>query len=277
MVHSELRLNLTVVIPTRNRAEPVRRLVKELNDLNREIIVVDDYSERPLDVDGARIIRNTQRLGSDESRNAGCKQAEHDWLLLLDDDLVPSPRLARFIDQLLPRLKTKDVVGFRIVGSNTIGSSIVNYWNTGISRMLNMLFGVDIFASSGPSRFIPSAMIFQSKFFASLGGFDSRRYGGNGFREESDLQWRARKIGGRITYVEDPFFLHLNIPGGHNKRKSENDVYYMRNQTIFAVKTAPLASLVMIASFGTYLLAKGMHVSTLIKGVAQGLATVLQG
>jgi len=105
-------------------------LVKELNDLNCEIIVVDDYSERPLDVDGARIIRNTQRLGSGESRNAGCKQAEHDWLLLLDDDLVPSPRLARFIDQLLPRLKTKDVVGFRIVGSNTIGSSTVNYRNT---------------------------------------------------------------------------------------------------------------------------------------------------
>ncbi len=117
--------------------------------------------------------------------------------------------------------------------------------------MLNILFGVDISSHSGPSRFVPVAMIFPSRFFASLGGFDSRTYRGNGFREESDLQWRARKMGGRITYVEDPFFLHLNIPGGHNKRK--------------------------IASFGTYLLAKGMHVSTLIKGVAQGLATVLQG
>src|SRR5438034_4602585 len=123
MVLSELRLNLTVVIPTRNRAEAVRRLVKQLKDLNWEIIVVDDCSEQPVDVNGARIIRNTQRLGSGESRNAGGKQAEHDSLLFLDDDLVPSLGLTRFIDQLLPRLRTKDVVGFRIVGSNAIGSS----------------------------------------------------------------------------------------------------------------------------------------------------------
>src|SRR5205809_1734733 len=190
---------------------------------------------------------------------------------------MPSAVLAHFIDALLPRLEPRDVVGFRIVGSNNMGTNTVRYRYTGISRILNILFGVDISPHSGSSRFLPSVMIFHTKFFVLLGGFDSRRYGGNGFREESDLQWRARKIGGRITYVEDPFFLHLNIPGGHNKRKSENDVYYMRNQTIFALKTAPLASLVMIASFGTYLLAKGMHVSTLIKGVAQGLATVLQG
>jgi len=268
-------LNLTVVIPTRNRAEPVRRLVKELNDLNCEIIVVDDYSEPPIDVDGARIIRNTQRLGSGESRNAGCKQAEHDWLLLLDDDLVPSPGLARFIDQLLPRLGNKEIVGFRIVGSNIMGSKTVNYRNTGISRILNMLFGVDISPHSGPSRFIPSAMIFQSEFFASLGGFDSQRYAGNGFREESDLQWRARKMGGTLMYVENPFFLHLNVSGGHNKRKSENSIYYMRNQTIFALRCGGFSSCVKIATFGAYVIARGLQLPTLIRGIAQGVATVL--
>ena len=269
-------MNLTIVIPTRDRPEQVHRLVRELDGFNHEIIVVAD-PQRPVVVNGARVISTPPRLGSGESRNIGGRQASHDWLLFIDDDHFPSPGLCRFIDQLLPRLKPKDIIGFRVVGSNDMGSSTIRYRYTGAFRMLNILFGVDISSHGGPSRFVPVAMIFPSRFFASLGGFDSRTYRGNGFREESDLQWRARKMGGRITYVEDPFFLHLNIPGGHNKRKSENDVYYMRNQTIFALKTAPLASLVMIASFGAYLLAKGIQISTLVKGVAQGLATVLQG
>src|SRR6266568_2902527 len=238
--------------------------------MNCEIIVIDDCSERPVILDGAIVIRNLRKLGSGESRNIGCRHAKSDWLLLVDDDLIPSSGLTHWIQAHLPILDPRDIVGFRIAGFNNMGSSTVTYRYTTISRILNIVFGIDVSTHEGPSRFIPSAMIFNAKFFASLGGFDSRRYGGNGFREESDLQWRARKIGGRITYVEDPFFLHLNIPGGHNKRKSENDVYYMRNQTIFALKTAPLASLVMIASFGTYLLAKGMHVSTLVKGGHRG-------
>jgi len=269
-------LNLTVVIATRNRAEQVSGLVEELKRLDCEVIVVDDCSQHSVVVDGATVFRNPERLGSAESRNIGCSQAKRDWLLLVDDDLVPSAGLARFIDELLPRLEPKDVIGFRIVGFNAMGSRKVKYRNTRLSRMLNILFGVDISPHNGTSRFIPGAMIFQSKFFASLGGFDSHRYGGNGFREESDLQWRARKMGGRLMYVEDPFFQHLNIPGGHEKGQTGNEIYFMRNQTVFALRSGRLASLVMIAGYGAYLLAKGFPISTLVRGIAQGIAMELR-
>ncbi len=245
--------------------------------MDAEIIVVDDNSKQPVSDDEALVIRNPRRRGSGEAKNIGAKHARHDWLLLLDDDLTPSQGFTQFVDRILPKLGPKDIVGFRIVGSNLLGSSKIEYGNTGISRMVNILFGVDISPHSGPSRFIPSAMILRSEFFASLGGFDSRRYAGNGFREESDLQWRARKMGGRLLYVENPFFEHLNIPGGHQKVGRENEVYFMRNQTIFALRSYRLASLVMISSYGAYLLAKGIQLSTLVRGVAQGLATVVQG
>ena len=269
-------MNLTIVIATRNRAEQVSVLVQKLKRLDCEVIVVDDCSQHSVVVDGATVLRNSQRLGSGESRNIGCRQARCDWLLLVDDDLVPSAGLARFIDELLPRLEPRDVVGFRIIGFNTIGTRKVKYRNTRISRMLNILLGVDISPHNGVSRFIPGVMIFQSKFFASLGGFDSHRYGGNGFREESDLQWRAREMGGRLMYVEDPFFQHLNISGGHEKGQTGNEIYFMRNQTIFALRSGHLASLIMIAGFGAYLLVKGFRISTLVRGIAQGVAMVLQ-
>lgn len=245
--------------------------------MNCEIILVDDHSEPPIAVDGAKIIRNPRRMGVGESRNIGSRQAKGDWLLLLDDDLALGPGLARFIEEILPTLRTKDIVGFSFVGSNVMGGRTVEYRNTTFSRMLNILFGVDISPSTGPSRFLPApATMFRSDFFASLGGFDSRTYGGNGFRESSDLQFRARKMGGRLIYVENPSFQHLNIPGGHQKGHSENDVYFMRNQTIFAFRSGGLAALVMIAGFGAYMLANGFRISALVRGVAQGLAVVLQ-
>jgi len=275
LVLGELRLNLTVVIPTLNRQEQVRQRVEELKELNCEIVVVDG-SQRPLVVDGARVIWHPQRIGSGEARNVGAEQAQTDWVLFMDDDHVPSPGLVQFIDKLLPNLKTRDVVGFRIVGSSRMGSRPISMRYNGIFRIVNILFGVDISSRSGPSRFVPVAMIFHSKFFASLGGFDSHRYCGNCFREESDLQWRARKMGGRLTFIEDPFFTHLNTPGGHDKRHSKNDVYYMRNHTIFAFRTNRPASLVMVTAFGAYLLAKGIRVSELVRGIAEGLGVVLQ-
>ncbi len=275
-------MNLTVIIPTRNRAEHVQRLVKDLNRLNCEIIVIDDYSEKPVVVAGAKVIRNSQRLGVGESRNIGCGQAKCGWLLLLDDDVVPSQNLASFIDELLPILKTKDIVGFRIIGFNTVGSRTVRAetsdQRTLYVRMLNIVFGVDISPYTGPSRFTPApAMIIHSDFYASLGGYDSHAYGGNAFRLSSDLQLRAHKMGGRLLYVEDPFFEHLNIPGGHKKGHSENDIYYMRNQTIFAFRNGGPASIVKIAAFGTYMFTKGFRISSLVKGMAQGLSVVLRG
>jgi len=280
MVSSELRLNLTVVIPTYNRAQHAERLARELKGLNSEIIVVDDCSKPPVVVDGARVVRNSQRLGVGESRNIGYKHVKSGWVLFLDDDLVPSPGLASFLQNLLPKLNDKEVVGFRIVGFNTVGSKRVRAETSDTKnarfRILNILFGVDISPRSGPSRFTPApAVLFQSDFFTSLGGYDIASYKGNAFRISSDLQWRARKMGGRITYVENPFFEHLNIPGGHKKGHSGNDVYFMRNQTIFAIRSGGRASLVMIAGFAIYMLVKGFRLSTLVRGISQGLSVAL--
>ena len=78
-----------------------------------EIIVVADQQDR-IAVKGAKIVKVPPKLGSDESRNTGCRQAQRGWLLLIDDNLVPSPGLACFINELLPRLN-RDFVGWPLV------------------------------------------------------------------------------------------------------------------------------------------------------------------
>ena len=77
-------------------------------------------------------------------------------------------------------------------------------------------------------------------------------------------------------FIENPFFEHLDIPGGHQKGHSENDMYFMRNQTIFALRSGGIAALAMIAGFGAYMIFKGFRISGLVRGIALGLSVVLQ-
>jgi GT2 family glycosyltransferase len=275
MAIGELGLNLTVVIATRNRPEQSRQLVRGLESWECEVIVVDDFSRHPIQMSRVNVIRNSQRLGSSESWNIGARQAKNDWLLLIADDLIPESQLPEFIKGILPNLKPLDIIGFRIVGVNAVASRVVGFQNTLVSRIANILFGVDI-SQNSVSSFVPGAMIIQKNFFNALGGFNSLLFGGNGFREETDLQWRARMKGGRLIYIKNPFFHHLHVPGGHEKSTSLDDIYYMRNQTIFALRSTGLASLVTIPAFGAYLLANRMSVSTLARGVADGITTVLR-
>lgn len=96
---------LSVVIPTYNRAEWLKRVIESL--LNQtyqdfEIIVVDDGS-----VDGTEslirdVMKNAPRelvyirqenQGPATARNAGIKHAKGELILFIDDDVLPAPNL----------------------------------------------------------------------------------------------------------------------------------------------------------------------------------------
>jgi glycosyltransferase involved in cell wall biosynthesis len=87
---------VTVVIPTRNRPELVRRAVESVfaqSFKDFEIVVVVDgrdpetverlagYSNRPL-----RVIVNDNPQGGAEARNIGSRAARGEWIAFLDDD-----------------------------------------------------------------------------------------------------------------------------------------------------------------------------------------------
>src|SRR5882724_4497385 len=94
-------LQLSVIIPTRNRDQPLRRCLTLLApqvDTAIEVIVTDDgrsvttqamvESQIPF----ARWIAGPQR-GPASNRNHGAAQASGDFLLFLDDDVEPAAEL----------------------------------------------------------------------------------------------------------------------------------------------------------------------------------------
>jgi glycosyltransferase involved in cell wall biosynthesis/2-polyprenyl-3-methyl-5-hydroxy-6-metoxy-1,4-benzoquinol methylase len=93
--------NVSVIIPAHNRVDVLRRVLRALqqqtypNDLY-EVIVVDDFSEPPLQesleedslFENARLLRNQVNLGDRRSRDAGVAAARGELVILLDSDMV---------------------------------------------------------------------------------------------------------------------------------------------------------------------------------------------
>ena len=98
--------SVTIIIPTRNRLAKIGALLDRLltEPDPFEIVVVDDASTdgtaallTRLAARDARVVPvlAAEPLGSSRARLAGARRASGELLVLLDDDLVPAPGLAR--------------------------------------------------------------------------------------------------------------------------------------------------------------------------------------
>ena len=88
--------NVSVIIPTRDRIEHVRRAlasVRSQRDVELEAVVVDDGSQdsgaaalAALAADGVRVVRNPRSRAPAGARNVGIDAARGEWVAFLDDD-----------------------------------------------------------------------------------------------------------------------------------------------------------------------------------------------
>lgn len=207
---------LSVIIPTYNRAQLLRRAIDSVisQDLppqvkEMEIIVVDDGS-----TDGTEgVIKNfypnvkyvcQQNLGVSSARNFGLKQASGEWLALLDsdDEWLPTKLLRQF-DAL-------DESALLVCHTEEI-------WIRNGVRVNQMIkhrkYGGEIFEKCLPlCAMSPSSIIIHKAVFEKIGDFDETLPA----CEDYDL-WLRLAAHYRVTYVEQPC---INKYGGHEDQLS---------------------------------------------------------
>jgi GT2 family glycosyltransferase len=97
--------SLSIVIPTKDRPESLRRVLLHLHQTvpDAEVVVVDDGSREPVRADPpVRVVRVDPGIGQSAARNHGAAAATGDVLAFLDDDTFPVaaawPRLLAILE-----------------------------------------------------------------------------------------------------------------------------------------------------------------------------------
>src|SRR5262245_55973557 len=103
-------MDLTIIIPTRNRNTTVANCIESLEHNHADIIVVDDASVRPVVLSSARtkVIRHDRRRSRGACINTGLQAAKHDLILIIDDDIFASPDMVpRLVEEFAARKNPK--------------------------------------------------------------------------------------------------------------------------------------------------------------------------
>ncbi len=179
-----------VVVPTVGRAS-LRELLEALaagpGPAPAEVVVVDDRpggGRDPLPVDGfalapLRVVRSGGK-GPAAARNAGWRRVLAEWVVFLDDDVVPRPgwRSALAADLLAAGA---DVVGVQ---------GRVEVPLPATRRPTDRERGT---AGLAGSRWITADMAYRRAVLARVGGFEERFP--RAYREDADLGLRASRLG----------------------------------------------------------------------------------
>jgi cellulose synthase/poly-beta-1,6-N-acetylglucosamine synthase-like glycosyltransferase len=177
---------ITIVVPTLGRPSLVALFevlcAQRPSRLRWEVLVVDDRSapREPLSVPpGVTVLRGPAR-GPAAARNLGWRAARYEWIVFLDDDVVPDPD---WQTQLAADLRDAD---------DRVG---------GVQGRLRVPLPDDrpptdwerVTAGLAESDWITADMAYRRAALADVGGFDERFP--RAFREDADLAHRVRRAG----------------------------------------------------------------------------------
>ncbi len=205
--------DVTVVIPVRDNALGLRRLVSALRGV--PVVIVDDGSAVPvthnqlegrlegqLDRADIEILRQPTSRGPAAARNTGLARCRTDFVCFLDADVVPR---GGWLEALLGHLSdpTVALVAPRIVALHPGGSPIARY--EAVHSALDLGRHEAPVIPYGPVSYVPSAAILCRRSAVSdIGGFDEALHSG----EDVDLCWRLLDSGYRLRYEPAAMVAH---------------------------------------------------------------------
>ncbi|MDG4792860.1 glycosyltransferase family 2 protein [Micromonospora sp. WMMD1082] len=239
---------VSVVVPTRNRSQLADGRARWAlgQPVVREVIFVvdgstDDTVARLRALAGQdsrlRVIVNERNVGPPRAKNMGIRAATSEWVLVIDDDDIPS-------DNLVPALlRVAQEAGADIVG--------VPWFNLGEAEDVEALVARAQRAPGGPQLdrpglfpetawapciWMPANALFRRSVFDGVAYDES--YRGNFYREETDLYVSAARAGHRVVVTDRGYTYIRSRRGGGIDRQSTLRYEYsvLRNNWYFLRK-----------------------------------------
>ncbi len=246
----------SIVIPTRNRRESLRRLLESIGRVENfksallELIVVNNGSE---DGTAALLAEDSTpppgvsfraltepRRGKARSLNLGLSEAKGDFVLVLDDDVVVDPQLVDSHLQTYAVTPFDAIQGRVLPGVDLLGKPAdprrLREYNIPLID-----YGDEICEIRGLTG---TNMSFKREVFEKVGLFDVRLGpGAAGFSEDTEYSTRIRQAGFKIGYAPNAIVYHELDPGRYGRaynrmvefRKGLSRSLYRHDSIVFNV------------------------------------------
>jgi glucosyl-dolichyl phosphate glucuronosyltransferase len=204
------QLDISVVVPTHNRAAGLSRLLDRLADqdadgVQYEVVVVDNNStddtravvERAIARDAGRRLRYVfePRQGVSYARNTGIERTTAPLIAFLDDDGIPGPDWVRGMKRAFDQHPEADCIGGRVRADWRVPApSWMQQAHTGPLALQDWPDMIVVNARSAWICLITANLGFRRDVFTRIGGF-SPDFPRNQDRELQLRMWRARMQG----------------------------------------------------------------------------------
>ena len=243
---------ISVVILSYNRPAHLARSLASIRAQSiqpAEVIVVDNLSAESDAI--ARVasgfpdytlVRNEVNLGFTGGMNIGIGRARQPYIYLTEDDVVLEPDC---LGRLLEFAEQKPDAG--LISGLMVDSTNGAILSAGGSLRLDGVFGMTILGLGQPApacfrdpldvEYIPGAMMFaRRELWQALGGFREDFFV---YYEDSDLCFRARRAGYRISVVPAARVTHL--PRGETRPSELVQFHMLKNFFSLYLLHAPVA------------------------------------
>lgn len=238
-------MNVSVVIPTCNRADLLERAIKSVAEQtykNFEIIVVDDGEESPKKVlenfSDLQILyhKNEKKLGGGGSRNMGVSLAKHSVIAFLDDD--DTWKKNKLEKQVAALVENKEAVFCFCAVLNVFPNKEER------THVVDGLSDVHLLSLQRFKGFLTSGLVVHKDVFEKIGGFDAVFPS----HQEAELMIRLSQEG--LGFGIDEPLVRMNLAhgkdhiGGNIERRitgremllKKHEDTYMKHRSIYALQ-----------------------------------------
>jgi len=232
----------SIIIPTYNGLHlliPCVEAIRRFTEVPYEIIIMDNGSSDGTAEYGLRegliVVVMPDNAGFPAACNRGLSIASGDQLLLLNNDVIVSPR---WLSNMLTALYSSEDVG--MVGPVTNycsgGQQVDIHWN-GLTEYYEL---AEQYNHTSPEkwqevqRLVGMCLLFKRKLFTKIGLLDERFSPGH--YEDDDYCYRARRQGYRLLISGDTLVYHAGSASFRQRHPDGWDFLIERNRALFIEK-----------------------------------------